>query len=318
MKNSKRIIALVLAALALCSMSLGAFATEETTAVEETTAAAETTTAAAEETTAAAETTTVPEETTTQKAEVYVDNGALIARQKYLADTAAEEKAWDGDEDTYTDSEGKTLKYVNNKNYIVSSDNADYLYRVLEDGTIAVIYNPDAEKFDGEAEIPSSLDGKTVSKIDAYAFYFQNKVTAIRVPDSVKEIGYYAFAYCTALQRIAFGNGLEFVSYQAFNGINAAFEIYFSCTEAEADQIVVWDSKNSNAKTSFNWMSVNKRAPVYYEVNTDDLDEIKGELNLIEWFWEHFKSYVLMFWEYNKYLFEEGISILKSWFGIEG
>lgn len=316
MKNSKRIIALVLAALAVCSMSLGAFATEETTTEPETVVTEATT---AEETTVEAEETTteIPSETTTEKKEVYVENGALIARQKYLADTAEEEKAWEGDDNTYTDSQGNVLKYVHKKNYTVSNDDSAFLYRVLEDGTIAIIYDPDAEKYDGEVEIPSSLDGKTVSKIDAYAFYFQNKVTAFRVPDSIKEIGYYAFAYCTALQRVAFGNGLVSVSVQAFNGTNAAFEIYFGCSEEQADTIVVWDSKNGNAKNSFNWASVNKNAPVYYDADINDLDEIKGELNLIEWFWNHFKEYVIMFWEYNKYVFEEGISVLKSWFGIE-
>lgn len=314
MKNSKRIIALVLAALALCSMSMSAFATEETTA-EATTVEATTAEATTAETTTAEPTSA--EETTTVKTEIYVTGGDLIARENYLEDTAKEDKNWDGDEDTYTDADGKTWMYVNGKNYIVSSDDSAYLYRELEDGTIAVIYNPAAEKFNGEAEIPSSLDGKTVSKVDAYAFYFQNKVSAIRVPDSVKEIAYYAFAYCTGIKRIVFGNGLESVSLQAFNGINAAFEIYFCCTEAQADTIVVWDSKNTNARTCFNWQRVNGKAPVYFEADADNLDEIKGELNLIEWFWNHFKEYVIMFWEYNKGLFEETISVLKNWFGIE-
>ena len=235
------------------------------------------------------------EEVVEKPTNVLLPNGAEYALNQHAEDTAAEEKKWTGDENTYTDENGTNWKYVYSRNYIVADDG--YLYRELADGTIAIIFDPTAEEVNGEVKIPSKLDGKDISKIDAYAFYCRLDITGIRIPDSVKEVGYRAFAYCTAVERIVIGNGVEKFNQQATDGFKPV--ICFVGTEEDADKIVVWDKEKLNAKTSFVWTDLAKlgqqdEITVMYEVDADKLADTTTEYNLFVWF---FKVYLKSFFD---------------------
>lgn len=235
------------------------------------------------------------EEVVEKQTNVLLPNGAEYALNQHAEDTAAEEKKWTGDENTYTDENGTNWKYVYSRNYIVADDG--YLYRELADGTIAIIFDPTAEEVNGEVKIPSKLDGKDISKIDAYAFYCRLDITGIRIPDSVKEVGYRAFAYCTAVERIVIGNGVEKFNQQATDGFKPV--ICFVGTEEDADKIVVWDKEKLNAKTSFVWTDLAKlgqqdELTVMFEVDADKLEDTTTEYNLFVWF---FKVYLKSFFD---------------------
>lgn len=226
---------------------------------------------------------------------VLLTNSAEFALAQHAEDTATEAKKWDGDANTYTDENGTNWKYVYNRNYIVANDS--YLYRELADGTIAIIFDPAAEKVKGEVIIPSELDGKSVSKIDAYAFYCRLDVTGIRIPDSVKVVGYRAFAYCSAVERVVIGNSVEIFNQQATEGFKPVF--CFTGTEADAKKIIVWDRDKVNAKTNFVWTDIAKlgqqdELTVMYEVDTNSLADTTTEYNLFVWF---FKVYLKSFWD---------------------
>lgn len=242
------------------------------------------------------ETETKPE----KKEEILLANGADIALTQHAADTAAEEKKWTGEENTWTDENGTNWKYVYDRNYIVSKDDSNYLYQELADGTIAIIFEPTADEIYGEVKIPSKLDGKTVSKIGAFAFYCRIDITGIRVPDSVKEIAYYAFASCTKLERIAFGSDLEKFSLQATAGIprTQKIQICFAGSEEAADKIVVWDKAKLNAKQQFDWLSFtnakDEEGILTYNVDIDKLPDTTTEYNLFVWF---FKVYLKSFFD---------------------
>lgn len=235
------------------------------------------------------------EEVVEKPTNVLLPNGAEYALNQHAEDTAAEEKKWTGDENTYTDENGTNWKYVYSRNYIVADDG--YLYRELADGTIAIIFDPTAEEVNGEVKIPSKLDGKDISKIDAYAFYCRLDITGIRIPDSVKEVGYRAFAYCTAVERIVIGNGVEKFNQQATDGFKPV--ICFVGTEEDADKIVVWDKEKLNAKTSFVWTDLAKlgqqdELTVMFEVDANKLEDTTTEYNLFVWF---FKVYLKSFFD---------------------
>ena len=252
-----------------------------------------------------------------EKTEELLPNGSAYVLEQHAIDTATEEKKWSGEENTYTDDDGNTWKYVNGRNYVVSKSDSQYLYREIADGEIAIIYDYTAESFDGEAIIPSELDGKTVTKIDAYAFYSCTNVTGIRVPDTVKEIGYYAFAYCSNIERVVIGSSVEKFNLQALYGISRSIQIFFTGSEEDADKIVVWDKVKLNAKIKFNWHSLtnnNKEEEmenfVKYNVNANKLDDTTTEYNLFVWF---FKVYLKSFWDNFVALTKaniEGIKIL--------
>lgn len=238
-----------------------------------------------------------------EKTEQILPNGSAYAINQHDIDTATEAKKWSGEENTYTDGDGKTWKYVNGRNYVVSKDDSKYLYRELAEGGIAIIYDYTAEAFDGEAKIPSELDGKTVTKLDAYAFYCCANVTGIRIPDTVKEVGFQAFAYCTNIERVVIGNSVEKFNLQAMYGITDNVQIFFTGSEEAADKIVVWswEKQKLNAKTTFNWHSLTnnnkeeeKANYVQYNVNADKLPDTSTEYNLFVWF---FKVYLKSFWD---------------------
>ena len=66
----------------------------------------------------------------------------------------------------------------------------DYKYHVLEDGTVEINdYNGSAKAL----EIPSVLDGYTVTRIGSYSFDYSYMLTSITIPNTVTNIYHYAF-----------------------------------------------------------------------------------------------------------------------------
>lgn len=67
-----------------------------------------------------------------------------------------------------------------------------------------------------EVDIPSSIGGKSVSKIAAYAFQENTKLISVKIPASIKSIGVAAFRGCTSLTTVTFSSGLTVISDYAF------------------------------------------------------------------------------------------------------
>ena len=61
----------------------------------------------------------------------------------------------------------------------------------------------------GDFTIPSSVNGYTVTKVGAYAFQRCSGITAMILPEGIKEIGDYAFAYATAMTSVSLPESLE-------------------------------------------------------------------------------------------------------------
>jgi len=69
----------------------------------------------------------------------------------------------------------------------------------------------------GELVIPSTIDGKPVTRIGEEAFLLCTNLTAITIPDSVTSIGDWAFDECTSLTSIEAGQGN--INYTDINGV---------------------------------------------------------------------------------------------------
>ncbi len=71
---------------------------------------------------------------------------------------------------------------------------------------------------DTELTLPESYNGGSY-KIYKYAFYENNKIKSITIPNSVTSIGYDAFSYCTSLESVTFAEGsqLESIGSSAFS-----------------------------------------------------------------------------------------------------
>ena len=89
-----------------------------------------------------------------------------------------------------------------------------YAYRKLSDGTVEITkYNGKAEVL----EIPSQLDGKTVTSIGTYAFSDCNSLRSVTIPGSVKNIGELAFLFCRNLTSVTLGKGVTKIGDSAFS-----------------------------------------------------------------------------------------------------
>lgn len=130
----------------------------------------------------------------------------------------------------------------------------DYTYELLDDGTAQI---KKYEGIKGNIEIPSVIDGKTVTSIGNCAFEDNRALTEVIVPGSIKSIGDRAFFYCFGLKKITVLDKLEFIGINAFG--NTADEVYidYSHNINKPDlyyggTALQW-AKLVNGKTSFGW-----------------------------------------------------------------
>ena len=64
--------------------------------------------------------------------------------------------------------------------------------------------------------IPSSIEGSPVTKIGYWAFYGNEYIKSVIIPDSVKAIDDEAFSFCENLSSITIGENVTSIGYQAF------------------------------------------------------------------------------------------------------
>jgi len=69
---------------------------------------------------------------------------------------------------------------------------------------------------DGDATIPSTINGLPVTSIADYAFGWCTGLTGVTIPDSVASIGDDAFNYCTSLSNVIIGDGVTNIGGSAF------------------------------------------------------------------------------------------------------
>lgn len=93
------------------------------------------------------------------------------------------------------------------------STNVNFEFKVKNDNTIIVT---DYTGHDEVVEIPSTIDGKTVTEIGEWSFADCDWMTSVTIPDSVTSIGGWAFNGCTALSNITIGHSVIFIGNAAF------------------------------------------------------------------------------------------------------
>lgn len=91
-----------------------------------------------------------------------------------------------------------------NGNTFTYADNNDGI--TITGGTIT---NPDVV-------IPAEIDGKTVTEIGMNAFFFNNNIKTLTIPENVKRIDWYAFNTCENLTEVTLPESLEYIDDWAF------------------------------------------------------------------------------------------------------
>ncbi len=99
------------------------------------------------------------------------------------------------------------------KSQVMAATSGQFKYSTLSDGTLRITGHTAPT---GALTIPSQIDGKTVTEIGSYAFYYETGITSVVIPNTVKTIGAYAFHYCFGIKSITFGTGIKEIGSSAF------------------------------------------------------------------------------------------------------
>lgn len=92
------------------------------------------------------------------------------------------------------------------ENYTVSTEDPRFKYIMNDNGTISIAANEAASQLSGYLNIPSTLDGMTVTGICKSGFSDNEKITSVNIPNTVKEIDTLAFSNCFSLASVTIPN----------------------------------------------------------------------------------------------------------------
>ena len=128
---------------------------------------------------------------------------------------------------------------TNTNTYAAGTENVPesaYEYEELEDGTVEITGFDDSKiSYNTSLKIPSTLGGKTVTKIGSYAFYFLLEIDEVTIPDTVKVIDNYAFYYCANLEKVNFGKSVETIGRTAFMKTDISGTVVFPSSVKSID-----------------------------------------------------------------------------------
>ncbi len=101
------------------------------------------------------------------------------------------------------------------RSYYVSKVESLYTYSTNGDGTIDLIAY-DGESLPEEYEIPSEVNGKTVTGIGEQFLWGESTIKKVVIPNTVKRIGLAAFGNMSALEEILFPSSVENIEGRQF------------------------------------------------------------------------------------------------------
>ena len=131
----------------------------------------------------------------------YCPANSIYGRSPVLEEEVLEAGIRYFDLDTGEESQPIYEKEIDGVRYKVKSTGA-----ILLDGITAA----------GELALPAEIDGRPLVKIEKEAFQRNASLTAVTVPDSVKELGESAFRQCEALETVRLGDGITAIPNSCF------------------------------------------------------------------------------------------------------
>lgn len=106
--------------------------------------------------------------------------------------------------------------------YADSSQYGNIYYEENEDETIEIT---DCDDSVISIDIPSAIDGKSVTSIGNNAFYSCKNLVNVTIPDSITSIGNNAFEYCASLKSVLIPGSVTSIGNAAFNRCESLMNI---------------------------------------------------------------------------------------------
>ena len=145
----------------------------------------------------------------------------------------------------------------------INGINVAWEYYLNDAGQITNLVCTNASALSGNITIPSTLDGKTVVSLGSNSFKGSN-ITGVTIPDSVTEIGYYAFANCTKLTKVDLGSVTK-LEFSIFKGCSSLTELTIPKTLKTGATVACLDNTNITKITFEDGLTV---IPSYLCANT--------------------------------------------------
>ena len=117
----------------------------------------------------------------------------------------------------------------------------DYEYTVNDDGRTVTI-----TKYNGSAAdltVPYSINGKKVTAIGEYAFYWRSSLVKVKLPSGLLDIQQDAFAICENMSQITLPSGLSSIGDSAFYSCESLTSITLPSSLKSIGGSAFWDCK---------------------------------------------------------------------------
>ncbi len=128
--------------------------------------------------------------------------------------------------------------------YTLSSDGASYLVSGI--GTCT----------DTDIVIPSTYEGKDVTGIKSEAFYENETLTSVVMPNSVTSIGMGAFRLCTSIASVVIPNSVTSIVESAFSGCWSLTTLYYDGTIKDWLSIECGEDARPNTNIDFKYFYI--------------------------------------------------------------
>ncbi|MGN0113865.1 MAG: leucine-rich repeat protein, partial [Acutalibacteraceae bacterium] len=129
-----------------------------------------------------------------------------------------------------------------------AESDSDFWYAELDDGTVAI------EGYYGNAEtlnIPSKIDGKTVTSISYGAFYYCKNLKTVIIPSTVTIISECAFEECSSLTSVTIPDSVTSIGDFAFFGCDSLSSITIPDSVTSIGKNIVYGTALYNDES--NW-----------------------------------------------------------------
>lgn len=146
----------------------------------------------------------------------------------------------------------------------ISSASATTIFTV-NDVQYSIVSNYEAHvyKYEGTepvVEIPEKIGARVITAVDSSAFYKNESVEHVILPDSVLSIGDMAFMYCTNLKDVDISVNLNSIGDYAFGGCTALSEIDLNSNISSLSVGMFDASGITNVKIPYNVKEIKKNA----------------------------------------------------------
>ena len=118
------------------------------------------------------------------------------------------------------------------------SEDGLWMYNIYEDGSAFSVTCQD--KTVTEVEVPSEIDGHTVTMIEVDCFNGCEDLKTVKIPDTVTVIDDYSFYKCSSLENVEMPKHLKKIGFQAFYGCSSLTQADIPVTVEEIE-LLAWD-----------------------------------------------------------------------------